>query len=164
MTSLMLDLEPSEREFLARSIGSETTWPSSEASTPLLRQVPDGTVAGGPNLRAVLLAMEMRGGDAATRLEVTVSDLWLIDNLLLSTDLRREKLADGRPLIEFAHKVWSLILEAYEDELPRQLQEETFYADNDNSSDPNTYIAEAEAILRSRHGPGTGEDLPPAAP
>lgn len=164
MTTFTLMLDPEERQFLARSIGAEDLWPSSEAATSLLSQVPGGDVAGGPRLRVLLLAMDLRGPEEPMPLPVSVSELWLIDSLLLRCDLRREKLSDGRPLIEFAMKVWRLLLDAYEEELPQHLQKETANADEDNPHDTDAYVAAAEAILRSRHGPGAGEDLPPAAP
>ena len=84
-------------------------------------------------------------------------------SLLLRRDLRRDKLPDGRPLLELAEKVWALILDGYEEQLPPHLQSEVRDAESDESpnKDSSAIIASAEAILRSEQGERTREDLPP---
>ncbi len=165
MSGYVIWLDPAEREFLALSLAAEETWPPSEALTPLLREVPGSQVAGGPHLRALLLAMALRGNEEEMSLELSPSELWLLDSLLLRHDLRREKLPDGRPLFELARKVWQLILTVYEDQFPLQLRRESHDADSnqDPDQDPSSIVASAEAILRSGHRQRAGEDLPPAA-
>ena len=159
-----LRLDPAERQFLAYSLPADEIWPPSEGLSPLLGQVPGGEVAGGPRLRAVLLAMMLRVDEGEQALELSLSELWLLDSLMLRRDLRREKLPDGRPLVELARKVWELIVEAYDEQLPPHLRRELRDArtDTDAHEDASAAIASAEAILRPRHREGTGEDLSPA--
>ncbi len=163
MTDGTLRLDPAEREFLAYTLTADEIWPPNEALTPLLRQVPGGEVAGGPQLRSLVLAMTLRGSENEMPLELSISELWLLDSLLIRRDLRREKLPDGRPVLELAHKVWQLILEVYDSQLPPGLRREMQDADSnqDPDQDPGSIVASAEAILRSGHSEGTGEDLPP---
>jgi hypothetical protein len=79
---------------------------------------------------------------------------------LLQRDLRREKLSDGTPLTELAVKVWKLLRDLYEDELPLELRRERRHADDDTGEgsypDAESTIASAEALLRSRHRKGAG--------
>ena len=159
-----LRLTQAERQYFLYVISADTLWPASEAHLPLLRQVPGGHVAGGPEFRALLLALAIRGGETEIPIEVSPSDLWLLDGVLLSRDLRREKLPDGRPALELAKKIWDLILDIYDDRLPPPLRKECDHAgtDDDSDEDPSAIIASAEAFLRSRDHPGTGDDLPSA--
>ena len=155
-------LDEAERQFLAYSLAVDDLWPASEAQSVLLREVPGSEVAGGPRLRATLLAMALRGGEEEMPLTVTASELWLLDSLLIRRDLRREKLSDGRPLVELATKVWRLLLDAYADQLPPHLLEREMHDAEPNEEpdeDAGTIIASAEAILRSGHGEGAGKDL-----
>lgn len=165
-------LTAAERQFLAFSLPAEVLWPADEAqASALLREVPGGAVAGGPRLRALLLAT---AHDQAPELavELSASELWLIDSVLLRHDLRGAKLPDGEPLLSMAMKVWRLILELYNDVLPTHLRQEVPDADNDHAHedaddstdlDARDAVAGAEALLRSRDREGTADDLPPAA-
>lgn len=154
-------LTQAERHYLLYVIGPDTLWPASEAHLPLLRQVPGGHVAGGPDFRALLVALAIRGGEGEIPIELSPSDLWLLDGVLLSRDLRREKLPDGRPALELAQKIWDLILDVYDDRLPPPLRKEHHHAGTDDhpDEDPSAIIASAEAFLRSRDHSGTGDDL-----
>ena len=166
MDELILRLDPVERQFLAMTLAADEVWPPSESLTVLLQQVPGGEVAGGPHLRALLLALAVHGGSEEGELPIALSpsEVWLLDSLLLRRDLRREKLADGRPLYEFASKVWELILDLYEDRLPQDLRKEAERArDEDANQDASEIVASAEALLRSRHREGAEGDLPSAA-
>ena len=164
MTDVMLRIDAAERQFLAQSLAADELWPPSEALMSLLREIPGGEVAGGPRLRALLLAMELRCGDGEAPLPLTVSELWLLDSLMIRRDLRREKLPDGRPLSELATKVWRLIVDVYEHELPLHLRREVSNAgDQDSDQDASEIIASAEALLRPGHRERAGEDMPPAA-
>ena len=121
-------------------------------------------MAGGPRLRANVLALAERGATAPQSLEVSLSELWLIDSLLLSQDLRAAKLPDGTLLLTFAKKVWALLLDQHQEQLPAELRKEKIHAEPSDDSDAHAdAVASAEAILRSGHGEGAGEDLPPAA-
>ena len=162
-------LTPAECQFLAYTLPSHQLWPPEEPlAAPLLREVPGGEVAGGPRLRALILAMALKRDEESLPLELTPSDLWLLDALLLRRDLRGEKLPDGEPLLSLAEKVWRSILEVYEAELPPYLRKEGTDAkpsesDQDADTDASEAIASAEALLRSGEGPGAEQDLPPAA-
>jgi hypothetical protein len=161
-----LVLDPSERRFLAYVLAPDERWPAAGDDGYGLYGLPEAAeIAGGPRFRALVLAMYVQGNDDNMPVPVTVSELWLLDSLLVRHDLRREKLPDGRPLTDLAHKVWDLLLDAYADELPPHLQKETSHADNDTNqaSDANAFVAEAEAILRSRDGSRASDDLPPTA-
>ena len=123
MNERQISLDPAERQFLAHAIAADEIWPPREDLGRLLDQVPDGDHAGGPRLRATLLALALRGGDEGERtLELSPGELWLIDTVLQRRDLRREKLPDGRPLAEFAAKIWELILDVHEQQLPHDVQ------------------------------------------
>ena len=163
MGEAILWLDPAERQFLSLTVSADEIWPPSEALLPLLRQVPGGDVAGGPQFRVTILALALRGGEKERPLSVSASEIWLLDSLLLRRDLRRDKLPDGRPLLELAEKVWALILDGYEEQLPPHLQSEVRDAEFDESpnKDSSAIIASAEAILRSEQGERTREDLPP---
>ena len=166
MNERILRLDPAERQFLAFTLSADEVWPPNESLTVLLQQVPGGDVAGGPQLRALVLALATSGGDDAGELPIALSpsEIWLLDSLLLRRDLRREKLADGRPLSDFAHKVWELILDLYEDRLPQDLRKEATRArDEDPDQDASEIVASAEALLRSRNREGAEGDLPSAA-
>ena len=162
-------LTPAECQFLAYTLPSHVLWPPEEPfAGALLREVPGGEVAGGPRLRALILAMALKQDEEKLPLELSPSDLWLLDGLLLRRDLRSEKLPDGEPLLSLAEKLWRAILEIYEDELPPYLRQEERHAepsesDQDADADASDAIASAEALLRSGDGPGASEDLPPAA-
>ncbi len=158
---LSLTLSPVEVEFLAYSVAAHAVWPPDETQMSLLRQVPDGDVAGGPRFRAVILAAAVAEEKTDLRLELTPSELWLMDSVLIQRDLRREKLSDGTPLVELATKIWLLLRDAYHEELPPHLRRERSnaddeYADEGAYPDADNAVARAEAILRSRHGEGTG--------
>lgn len=173
-THTHLDLTPAEIEFLACSIPAHALWPS-EDMLSLLRQVPNGEVAGGPHFRTALLDRLLHSGreqgaagdqgdendppGETVAFEMNVSELWLLDSVLLQHDLRREKLSDGAPLMELAGKIWALLLELYEEELP-QLRKERNHAEHDTAEDaypnPDAAVASAEAILRSQQGEGAG--------
>lgn len=166
MTDGKLWLTPSECQWLALSLPSHFTWPPSDQQLPLLGQLPglDHVIAGGPRLRVMVLALAESGATTPQPLECSLSELWLIDSLLLSQDLRAAKLPDGTLLLTFAKKVWTLLLEWHQEQLPAELRKEETYAQP--SDDPDAHadaIASAEAILRSGHGEGAGEDMPPAA-
>lgn len=158
---LTLSLTPVEVEFLAYSIAAHAVWPPDESQVTLLRQVPDGDVAGGPYLRIALLGALVAEEPHDLELELTPSELWLIDSVLLQRDLRREKLSDGTPLVELARKVWLRLRDVYREELPPQLRREPSDAEHDDADegaypDPDKAIARAEAILRSRNGKRAG--------
>ena len=165
MNALPLSLDPAERQFLAQAIAADETWPPRDDLAHLLDQVPDGAHAGGPRLRATLLALALRGGNEGERvLHLAPGELWLIDSVLLRRDLRREKLPDGRPLAELAAKVWELLLDVHAQQLPHDLRKEADDAgDEGTDQDASEVVASAEALLRSRHGEGAGGDLPAAA-
>jgi hypothetical protein len=165
MNERKLSLDPAERQFLALTIAADELWPPREDLERLLDQVPGGDHAGGPRLRATLLALALRGPDEGEyALAVSPSELWLLDGVLIRRDLRREKLPDGRPLAELASKVWELILDVHEDHLPHDLRKEAKHAgDEDANQDASEVVASAEAILRSRHSEGAEGDLPAAA-
>ena len=165
MNERQISLDPAERQFLAQAIAADETWPPREDLAHLLDQVPDGGHAGGPRLRATLLALALRGGHEDERaLELSPGELWLIDTVLLRRDLRREKLPDGRPLAELAAKIWDLILDVHEQQLPHDLRKEADHTgDEDTNQDASEVVASAEALLRSQHGEGAGGDLPAAA-
>ncbi len=165
MNERQISLDPAERQFLAQAIAADETWPPREDLGRLLDQVPDGDHAGGPRLRATLLALALRGGDEGERtLFLSPGELWLIDTVLLRRDLRREKLPDGRPLAEFAAKIWELILDVHDQQLPHDLRKESEHAgDQDADQDASEVVASAEALLRSRHGEGASGDLPATA-
>ena len=108
--------------------------------------------------------MELRCGEGEAPLSLAASELWLLDSLMLRRDLRREKLPDGRPLSELPTKVWRLIVDVYEDQLPTHLRREVSNAgDQDFDQDASEIIASAEALLRPGYREGAGEDMPPAA-
>jgi hypothetical protein len=158
---LNLSLTPVEVEFLAYSIAAHAVWPPDESQVTLLRQVPDGDVAGGPHLRIALLRALVADEPHDLHLELTPSELWLIDSILLQRDLRREKLSDGTPLVELARKIWLRLRDVYQEELPPQLGRDRSDADHDNAHegaypDADKAIARAEAILRSRDRKGAG--------
>jgi len=166
MEERILRLDPAERQFLAYTLAADEVWPPNESLTSLLQQVPSPDVAGGPHLRALILALALRGAETEGELPIALSpsEIWLLDSLLLRRDLRREKLADGRPLSELAHKVWALVLDVYEDRLPQDLRKEATSArDEDPDQDASEIVASAEALLRSRNRPGAEGDLPAAA-
>ena len=165
MNERQISLDPAERQFLAQAIAADETWPPREDLAHLLDQVPDGGHAGGPRLRATLLALALRGGHEDERAsELSPGELWLIDTVLLRRDLRREKFPDGRPLAELAAKIWDLILDVHEQQLPHDLRKEADHAgDEDTNQDASEVVASAEALLRSQHGEGAGGDLPAAA-
>ncbi len=165
MDRQILQLDPAERQFLALAVAVDDVWPPREDLSPLLREVPGGAVAGGPHFRALLLALAVRGGDEEQELtlELNPSELWLLDSVLLRRDLRREKLADGRPLSELASKVWERILDVYEEVLPPLGKEMQRARDEDPDPDASEIVASAEALLRSRHREGAEGDLPAAA-
>ena len=164
MNERQISLDLAERQFLAHAIAADETWPREDLAR-LLEQVPDGDQAGGPQLRATLLALALRGGDEGERtLELSPGELWLIDTVLMRRDLRREKLPDGRPLAEFAAKIWELILDVHEQHLPHDVRKEAEHAgDEDADQDASEVVASAEALLRSRHSEGAEGDLPAAA-
>ncbi len=165
MNERQISLDPAERQFLAHAIAADEIWPPREDLGRLLDQVPDGDHAGGPRLRATLLALALRGGDEGERtLELSPGELWLIDTVLQRRDLRREKLPDGRPLAEFAAKIWELILDVHEQQLPHDVRKGAEHAgDEDADQDASEVVASAEALLRSRHSEGAEGDLPAAA-
>ena len=167
MGEQQLVLTPAERQWLAYSLPADLVWPPSDDTRALLGQLPglDHVRAGGPRLRVVILALEAWAGDAPSDLECTLSELWLLDSLLTRSDLRTAKLPDGTLLLTLARKVWTLLLECHEEQLPRTIREEHEHARS--GDDPHASadaVASAEAILRSRNGEGASEDLPPAAP
>lgn len=161
-------LTKAERQFLAFTLPADVLWPSDEAqASALLREVPGGEVAGGPRLRALLLAMALKEDEDELPLELSASELWLLDSLLVRRDLRSEKLPDGEPLLSLATKVWRLILEIYGEELPPYLRKEVPRANDDESDqdahqDASDAVASAQALLRSGDGEGTEDDLPAA--
>ena len=162
-------LTAAECRFLAFSLPADALWPPNEAlAAALLQEVPGGTAAGGPRLRAMVLAMALKEDEQELPLELTPSELWLLDGLLLSRDLRSEKLPDGEPLLTLATKVWWLLLEIYDDQLPPNLRREVLHASPDDPNpdahaDADSAVASAEALLRSGDGARTEGDLPPAA-
>jgi hypothetical protein len=160
-------LNQAELEWLAFTLASEATWPSAEHLMPLLAQLPgfDHSVAGGPRLRVTVLELAQRDDAGTAPLALSLSELWLLDALMLQHDLRAAKLPDGTPLVALARKVWALLIQWYEEALPSQLRKEQIDAEPGADSDASAdAIASAEAILRSRNGEGAGENLPPAAP
>ena len=164
MDRQILRLDPAERQFLALAIAVDEVWPPREDLSPLLWEVPGGAVAGGPHFRALLLTPAVRGGEEQElTLELNPSELWLLDSVLLRRDLRREKLADGRPLSELASKVWERILDVYEEVLPPLGKKTQRARDQDPDQDASEIVASAEALLRSRNREGTEGDLPAAA-
>ena len=71
-------------------------------------------------------------------------------------------------MLTLAQKVWRLILEAYDEQLPPYLRPEVTDAENresdqDPHEDASEAVASAEALLRSGEGPGAQQDLPPTA-
>ena len=116
----------------------------------------------------MILAMALKEDEQELPLELTASELWLLDWLLLSRDLRSEKLPDGEPLLALATKVWRLLLEMYDDQLPPNLRREVLHASPDDPNpnahaDADSAVASAEALLRSGDGARTEGDLPLAA-
>ena len=162
-------LTAAECQFLAFGLPSDELWPPNEAiAAPLLREVPGGEAAGGPRLRALILAMALKEDEQELPLELSPSELWLLDALLLRRDLRAEKLPDGELLLTLAHKIWAAILEVYDNELPPNLRKEATDAENrspdeDPDQDAHEAVAGAEALLRSAEGEGAEQDLPPTA-
>ena len=162
-------LTAAECRFLAFSLPADALWPPSEAlAAALLQEVPGGAAGGGPRLRAMILAMTLKEDEQELPLELAASELWLLDWLLLSRKLRSEKLPDGEPLLALATKVWRLLLEIYDDQLPPNLRREVLHASPDDPNpnahaDADSAVASAEALLRSGDRPRTEGDLPPAA-
>ena len=166
MSDSRLWLSQTELEWLALALPSEATWPSADHLMPLLAQLPglDHSVAGGPRLRATVLALMLRGDARPAALDLSLSELWLLDSLMVALDLRGAKLPDGTPLMTLARRVWTALLDQHEEQLPPQARKEERDAKPGGDADTGAdAIASAEAILRSRHGEGAGEDLPPAA-
>jgi hypothetical protein len=92
-------------------------------------------------------------------LPVTLSpdELGLLDMHLMEYDLRDAKLPSGRLLSEFARKVWQLITEVHQDDLPPLFRKGTHHAPEDTDTDESAdAIAEAEALLRTSEDSGTG--------
>lgn len=162
-------LSAAECRFLAFTLPAEALWPPNETlASALLQEVPGGQAAGGPRLRATVLAMALKEDDEELPLELTASALWLLDWLLLSRDLRAEKLPDGEPLLTLATKVWRALLDIYDDQLPPNLRREVLHAspidpNQDTDADADDAVASAEALLRSRDRSGAEGDMPPAA-
>lgn len=163
-----LSLTPAEVLYLATTLPPDATWPD-EAHHHLLQQLPAPEVAGGPWLRILLIAAQLRQPPGGLDFAPTPAELWLLDAALVAADLRREKLPDGQPLLLLAMKIWSLLLDVYAEELPPQLRKESPDAQSRSSPNEHTHIDagaavdSAEALLRSTHREGTSEDLPPAA-
>jgi hypothetical protein len=162
-------LSAAECRFLAFTLPADALWPPNETlASALLSEVPGGEAGGGPRLRAVVLAMALKEDEEELPLELKPGELWLIDWLLLSRDLRSEKLPDGEPLLTLASKVWRLLLDIYDDQLPPNLRREVLHGspndpDQDTDADADDAVASAEALLRSRDRAGAEGDLPPAA-
>lgn len=160
-----LRLSRAEIEFLTYSLPAHVLWPPDEGAMALLAQVPGGEVAGGPRLRALLLAAHLHepageGEQERRSIRCTAAELWLFDSLLLQRDLRREKLPDGTLLVTLAEQVWRALRDLYADELPPELRRDSPHANDDTGAnaypDAGDTIASAEALLRSRHGEGAG--------
>ena len=162
-------LTAAECRFLAFPLPADALWPPGEAlATALLQKVPGEAAAGGPRLRAMILAMALKEDEQELPLELTASELWLLDWLLLSRDLRSEKLPDGEPLLALATKMWRLLLEMYDEQLPPNLRREVLHAGPDDANpnahaDADSTVAGAEALLRSGDRPRTEGNLSPAA-
>jgi hypothetical protein len=77
----------------------------------------------GLELRAFLLSVALRGGMAQNVPEgddwtviwegLTLEQLWIIDAFLyIANPWKHEKLSDGRELLDFAKKVWNILIDA----------------------------------------------------
>ena len=137
-----LRLDAAERQWLAVTVAADALWPRPELFNALKEELPaPAEAAGGPHFRAVLLRCYLEGEEAGeVVLTLGVSHLWLLDSYLIASDLRAAKLSDGRSLMEFARKVWSLLAEAYRHDIPGPAH----VADHDNDA----HVAAAEELLR----------------
>jgi len=142
---IVLWLAPDERQWLAQTLGAVH---GREAGEMLSGEV-DPRIAAARRFRALLLALFLE--DSRDDLPVTLSsdELWLLDMHLMEYDLRDAKLPSGRLLSEFARKVWKLIAEVHQDELPPLFRKGANDAREDTDPDESAdAIAEAEALLR----------------
>jgi len=149
----VLWLAPDERQWLAQTLGAVHGREPGE----LLATEFDPRQAAARRFRALLLAMFL--DDSTEDVPVTLSpdELWLLDMHLMEYDLRDAKLPSGRLLLELARKVWTLIAEVHQDELPPRYRKGAQDAREDSDTDESAdAIAEAEALLRPSEDSGTG--------
>ena len=130
-----LPVTKQETLWLIDRIGSMRYWPSRGHTDAHMMAafLPVGEeVGGGMPLRLKLVATyrKFEGSNYRTiPLEVSLTDLWLIDEVLWSVqgDLRYNYIpepdtTDGKPLMTLAKRVWDLLIQEHADKLPPYLR------------------------------------------
>lgn len=141
----VLWLAPDERQWLAQTMSIAR----SRDIVDLLTTEADPRMGGARRFRAVLLALFLDESSEELPVAVTPEELWALDMHLMEYDLRDTKLPSGRLLAEFARKVWSLITEVHQDDLPPQFKKGTDDAPDDDTDEVAAdAVAEVEALLR----------------
>lgn len=149
----VLWLAPDERQWLAQTV----TLPRSRDAQEQLTGESDPRAATARRFRVVLLALFLDDSPDELPLALTADELWLLDMHVTQYDLRDSKLPSGRLLADFARKVWDLLAEVHQDDLPRSLQKGRHDArENSDTDEGADAIAEAEALLRPAEDAGTG--------
>lgn len=152
-SNAVLWLAPDERQWLAQTLSVS----GSRDIVEVLTAEADPRTASARRFRAILLAMFLDDRTDDLPVAITAEELWALDMHLMEYDLRDTKLPSGRLLVEFARKVWSLITEVHQDDLPPLFKKGTEDAREDTDTDEVAdAVAEAEALLRPAEDSGTG--------
>jgi hypothetical protein len=150
----VLWLAQDERQWLAHTLPAAS---NREMGEMLASGGVDPRTIAARRFRATLLALFLDGNGDELPITLSPDELWLLDMHLMEYDLRDAKLPSGRLLSELARKVWELITEVHQDDLPPLFRKGTHHASEDADPDESAdAIAEAEALLRTSEDPGAG--------